>query len=47
MVVDVLLGIRELLFKYLIELKLYKFVIIEKLRERINDDDKVVRDILY
>jgi len=42
-----LLGIRELLLKHPTELKLHKLAIIEKLRERISDDDKVVRETLY
>uniref|UniRef100_A0A7C9EBQ9 Uncharacterized protein n=1 Tax=Opuntia streptacantha TaxID=393608 RepID=A0A7C9EBQ9_OPUST len=44
---DALLGIRELLLKHPTELKLHKLAIIEKLRERISDDDKVVRETLY
>lgn len=44
---DALLGIRELLIKSPAELKLHKNAVIEKLRERISDDDKVVRDTLY
>lgn len=44
---DALLGIRELLTKFPAELKLHKNAVIEKLRERISDDDKVVRETLY
>lgn len=44
---DALLGIRDLTLKHPSELKLHKLVIIEKLRERISDDDKVVRETLY
>ncbi|KNA13119.1 hypothetical protein SOVF_119600 isoform A [Spinacia oleracea] len=42
-----LLGIRELLLKFPAELKMHKNAVIEKLRERISDDDKVVRETLY
>ncbi|XP_057526362.1 uncharacterized protein LOC130805595 isoform X1 [Amaranthus tricolor] len=44
---DALLGIRGLLLEFPTELKLHKNAIIEKLRERISDDDKVVRETLY
>ncbi|KAL0410192.1 UNVERIFIED_CONTAM: hypothetical protein Slati_3608900 [Sesamum latifolium] len=44
---DALLGIRDILLKHPAELKLHKLAIIEKLRERIGDDDKVVRETLY
>ncbi|KMT17194.1 hypothetical protein BVRB_2g038970 [Beta vulgaris subsp. vulgaris] len=44
---DALLGIRELLLKFPAELKSHKNVVIEKLPERISDDDKVVRETLY
>ncbi|KAL2901024.1 Testis-expressed protein 10-like protein, partial [Bienertia sinuspersici] len=44
---DALLGIRELLLKFPEELKLHKNAAIEKLRERVSDDDKVVREALY
>ncbi|KMT17193.1 hypothetical protein BVRB_2g038960 [Beta vulgaris subsp. vulgaris] len=46
-VADALLGIRELLLKFPAELKSHKNVVIEKLPERISDDDKVVRETLY
>ncbi|KAF6148879.1 hypothetical protein GIB67_014250 [Kingdonia uniflora] len=42
-----LTGIKELLFKNTSELKLHNLAIIEKLRERISDDDKVVRETFY
>ncbi|XP_077219440.1 uncharacterized protein LOC143853523 isoform X2 [Tasmannia lanceolata] len=44
---DALLGIKDLTLKYPTELRLHKLAIIEKLRERISDDDKVVRETLY
>jgi pre-rRNA-processing protein IPI1 len=42
-----LIGIRDLLLKHPAELTSHKFAVIEKLRERIGDDDKVVRETLY
>lgn len=42
-----LLGIRDLFIKYPAELTIHRYAVIEKLRERINDDDKVVRETLY
>ncbi|XP_024029744.1 uncharacterized protein LOC21385805 isoform X1 [Morus notabilis] len=44
---DALVGIRGLLLKHPAELTLHKYAVIEKLRERIGDDDKVVRETLY
>lgn len=44
---DAVLGIRDLLNKYPAELNLHKYAIIEKLRERISDDDNLVRGTLY
>ncbi|KAK4275424.1 hypothetical protein QN277_018510 [Acacia crassicarpa] len=44
---DALAGIKELLIKHPTELKLHKYAVVEKLRERILDDVKVVRDSLY
>ncbi|XP_057491226.1 uncharacterized protein LOC130776972 isoform X2 [Actinidia eriantha] len=44
---DALIGIRDILLKYPTELRSHKLAIIEKLRERISDDDKVVRETLY
>ncbi|KAL5545725.1 hypothetical protein UlMin_005412 [Ulmus minor] len=44
---DALMGIKDLLLKYPAELTLHKHAVIEKLRERIGDDDKVVRETLY
>lgn len=43
---DALKGIRELFLDHPEELK-HKYAAIEKLRERISDDDKVVRETLY
>lgn len=42
-----LTGIKDLVVKHPSELKLHKLVVIEKLRERICDADKVVRETLY
>ncbi|WOL06988.1 testis-expressed sequence 10 protein isoform X2 [Canna indica] len=42
-----LTGIKDVLLKHPSELKLHKLAIIEKLRERICDNDRVVRDMLY
>ncbi|XP_015900414.3 uncharacterized protein LOC107433628 isoform X1 [Ziziphus jujuba] len=44
---DALLGIKDLLHTYPAELSLHKYAVIEKLRERIGDDDKLVRETLY
>ncbi|KAK7339876.1 hypothetical protein VNO77_20562 [Canavalia gladiata] len=44
---DALMGIKDLFNRYPAELKLHKYAAIEKLRERIGDDDKVVRKSLY
>lgn len=44
---DALTGIKELLLKNPAELRLYKLAIIEKLRERISDEDKVVRETIF
>ncbi|GAB4849228.1 hypothetical protein Ancab_004039 [Ancistrocladus abbreviatus] len=44
---DALLGIRDLFLKYPEELRLHRLAVIEKLRERISDDDKLVRETLY
>ncbi|KAI4300557.1 hypothetical protein L6164_033924 [Bauhinia variegata] len=44
---DALKGIKDLFIKYPTELKLHKYAVVEKLRERIGDDDREVRDSLY
>ncbi|XVE75869.1 hypothetical protein DITRI_Ditri12bG0126200 [Diplodiscus trichospermus] len=44
---DALLGIKDLVLKHPAELKLHRYAVIDKLRERISDDDKVVREALY
>ncbi|KAK1389700.1 testis-expressed protein 10-like [Heracleum sosnowskyi] len=44
---DALIGIKDVLTKYPDELKLHKLAVIEKLRERISDDDKLVRETLF
>ena len=41
------MGVRDLFLKYPAELKLHKYDVMEKLRERISDNDKVVRETLY
>ncbi|KAL7096477.1 hypothetical protein ACP275_10G081900 [Erythranthe tilingii] len=42
-----LLGIKDILLKHPAELRLNKIAVIEKLRELISDDDKLVRETLY
>ncbi|KAL2503103.1 ARM repeat superfamily protein [Forsythia ovata] len=44
---DALMGIKDIFLKHPAELKLHKLAVIEKLRERIGDDDKLVREALY
>ncbi|KAH1150736.1 hypothetical protein AAZX31_16G089600 [Glycine max] len=44
---DALIGIKDLFTRYPAEQKLQKYAAVEKLRERIGDDDKVVRKSLY
>ncbi|TXG58144.1 hypothetical protein EZV62_015973 [Acer yangbiense] len=44
---DAMLGIKDLFQRYPAELKLHRYIVIEKLRERISDNDKVVRETLY
>lgn len=44
---DALVGIKDLFHSYPAELTLHKYAVIEKLRERIGDDDKLVRETLY
>ncbi|XP_065870962.1 uncharacterized protein [Euphorbia lathyris] len=44
---DGLLGMKDLFAKHPEELKLHRYQVIEKLRERISDDDKMVRETLY
>ncbi|KAE8125193.1 hypothetical protein FH972_020026 [Carpinus fangiana] len=44
---DALMGIKDLFRKHPAELRLHKYAVVEKLRERIGDDDKVVRETLY
>ncbi|XP_027349391.1 uncharacterized protein LOC113860993 isoform X2 [Abrus precatorius] len=44
---DALMGIKDLFIRYPAELKLHKYAAVEKIRERIGDDDKVVRKSLY
>lgn len=41
------MGIRDLFIKFPAELRLHRYTVIEKLRERIDDGDKVVRETLY
>lgn len=42
-----MIGIKDLFTRYPAEQKLHKYAAVEKLRERIGDDDKVVRKSLY
>lgn len=44
---DALIGVKDILTKHPNELKLHKLAVVEKLRERIGDDDKFVRESLY
>ncbi|XWS59392.1 hypothetical protein CRYUN_Cryun08bG0117800 [Craigia yunnanensis] len=44
---DALMGIKDLILNHPAELRLHRYAVIEKLRERISDDDKVVREALY
>ncbi|KAF8012918.1 hypothetical protein BT93_I0932 [Corymbia citriodora subsp. variegata] len=44
---DALMGIKDLFLKHPDELRLHIYAVIEKLRERIGDDDKLVRETLY
>ncbi|KAL2318607.1 hypothetical protein Fmac_032483 [Flemingia macrophylla] len=44
---DALMGIKDLFIRYPEEQRLHKYAAVEKLRERIGDDDKVVRKSLY
>lgn len=44
---DALMGIKDLFIRYPAEQKLHKYAAVEKLRERIGDDDKVVRKSVY
>lgn len=45
--VDALYGIKDLFKNHPEELQSHKYAIIQKLRERICDDDKLVRDAFY
>lgn len=42
-----MIGIKDLLLNNPNELKLHKLAVVEKLRERIGDDDESVRETLY
>uniref|UniRef100_A0A1J3DZ73 Testis-expressed sequence 10 protein-like protein n=1 Tax=Noccaea caerulescens TaxID=107243 RepID=A0A1J3DZ73_NOCCA len=44
---DALLGIKDLFKHYPAEMQSHKYAIIQKLRERVTDDDKLVRDAFY
>ncbi|KAK8466466.1 hypothetical protein PHAVU_008G104000 [Phaseolus vulgaris] len=44
---DALMGIKDLFTRHPAEQKSHKYAAVEKLRERIGDDDKVVRKSLY
>ncbi|XP_068315026.1 uncharacterized protein [Pyrus communis] len=44
---DALLGMKDLLLRYPEELRFYKYAVVEKLRECIGDDDRLVRDTLH
>ncbi|KAL4562598.1 hypothetical protein LXL04_026624 [Taraxacum kok-saghyz] len=44
---DALIGIRDIFLKHPAELKIHRLTVIEKLRERMTDEDRVVRETLY
>nr|GEX73374.1 testis-expressed sequence 10 protein-like [Tanacetum cinerariifolium] len=44
---DALIGIRDIFLKHPAELKTQRLSVIEKLRERMSDEDKIVRETLY
>uniref|UniRef100_A0A251VL71 Putative armadillo-type fold protein n=1 Tax=Helianthus annuus TaxID=4232 RepID=A0A251VL71_HELAN len=44
---DALIGIRDIFSNHPAELKLHRLTVIEKLGERMSDDDKIVRETLY
>nr|GEV77408.1 hypothetical protein [Tanacetum cinerariifolium] len=44
---DALIGIRDIFLKHPAELKMHRLSVIEKLRERMGDEDKIVRETLY
>ncbi|OWM74291.1 hypothetical protein CDL15_Pgr008605 [Punica granatum] len=44
---DALTGIKELILKHPGELKAHKFALIEKLSQRIGDEDRLVKETLY
>ncbi|XP_076896542.1 uncharacterized protein LOC143549537 [Bidens hawaiensis] len=44
---DALTGIRDIFQNHPTELKLHKLTVIEKLRERMSDEDKIVRETLF
>lgn len=44
---DALIGIRDIFLKHPAELKMHRLSVIEKLRERMSDEDKLVRETLY
>ncbi|KAK1438756.1 hypothetical protein QVD17_04566 [Tagetes erecta] len=44
---DALIGIRDIFLNHPAELKMHRLTVIEKLRERMSDEDKVVRETLF
>lgn len=44
---DALIGIRDIFLKHPAQLKMHRLSVIEKLRERMSDEDKIVRETLY
>ncbi|KAH8520737.1 hypothetical protein H0E87_001967 [Populus deltoides] len=44
---DALMGMKDLFLNHPEELKLHRYAVIEKLRERMSDDEKTVRENLY
>ncbi|KAL8200810.1 hypothetical protein R6Q57_012149 [Mikania cordata] len=44
---DALIGIRDIFLNHPAELKMHRLTVIEKLRERMSDEDKIVREVLF
>ncbi|CAI9274234.1 unnamed protein product [Lactuca saligna] len=44
---DALIGIRDIFLKHPAQLKMHRLSVIEKLRERMSDEDRIVRETLY
>ncbi|KAK9052330.1 hypothetical protein SSX86_028959 [Deinandra increscens subsp. villosa] len=44
---DALIGVRDIFLNHPTELKMHRLTVIEKLRERMSDEDKIVRENLF